>query len=487
MSYLYLVLALILPWLNGCVWLKYFESFFAPSTAVSRFRLAGYGFFAGYVLLSFIVVLYSSVSGGVSYLGVMSTLAVLTAAGALLLHRKSQRASPLPDSAVSSPAENTFGLTEWALLILAAWTLLHLSFSVLEIFLRPVYPWDAWLLWIYRAKAWFTLGAVFDFQNTADWLSATAPAYTVDALHYPLFASVIPFWAASSLGHWSETLINLPVALCGVAIALALYGQCREYGLSRGTALLSCYLLFSTPLFGTHLALAGYADIWMCGFAGLGFVSLIRGVISMSLKHSLIGLMMIAMSIMVKNEGLVWFLGSVLFLLILYLPWKTLLLTLAISAMLIVLALVFGIDVITIPLLGELSVIDDQVTLPFIETFTFQVFNVWKQYGISFFLSGSWNLTWLLLATCLVISASAAKERIHVVVATFIFVFLATQIAIFVFSSHGEFAILYTAINRLPLHFLPAILFSTVIVVQHKLKNAVEHPDESMAEAGHAA
>jgi hypothetical protein len=487
MSYLYLALALTLPWLNGCIWLKYFESFFTPSETSNHFRLAGYGFFAGYAALSCIIVFYSSLAGSVSFPAVMITLAVLTAAGALLLRQKSPPMRKQPMRSRTRPDFRTWGLMEWAMLILMAWTLLHLAFALQEIFYRPVYPWDAWLMWIYRAKAWFTQGAVFDFQGTAAWLSATAPAYTVNAIDYPVFASVVPFWVAVSLGYWSETLINLPVALAGLAIAAALYGQCRESGLGKGAALLSCYLLFSIPLFGTHLALAGYADIWMCGFAGLGFMSLLRGGISKKMVHTLVGLVMIALGIMVKNEGLVWFLGALLFLLILHLSWKTLIAAAVVGISLLVMILDYGIDPLMIPLLGELSVVDGRVTLPFISPFELELFNVWRPYGISFFLSGSWNLAWLALAACLAICLLAPKDRVNRVVAGFILVFLATQVLIFVFSSHGEFAVRYTAINRLPLHFLPSILYSIGVVLHQKLQSSSSSTPEPMAGAGHAA
>ena len=487
MSYLYLSLALLLPWLNGYLWLSYFESFFTGFATANRIRIAGYGFFFGYAILSFIIVLNSGISGKVSFLVVMSVLSLLTAAGAVLLRRKVRSAKNRQARAASSLSLKKFGPVEWAVLLLAIWALIHLSFSLLEILSRPVYPWDAWLMWIYRAKAWFTLGTVFDFQNTVDWLATSAPAFTVNAIDYPMFASVIPFWAAIGLGYWSETLVNLPVILCGIAIALALYGQCREYGLSVSLTLVFCYLLFSTPFFGTHLALAGYADIWMSGFAGLGFVALIHGGISSRLKQSLFGLAMIALSVLVKNEGSVWLLGAATFFLILHVPRKPLLTTVAAGTVLVLLALKFGVDPITIPLLGDVSVIDKRITLPFVGTFTLQVFNVWKQYLFSFFLTGSWNLIWILPLACLLIFAAKAKERSSTVVATFIFVFLATQALIFVFSSHGEFAIRYTAINRLPLQFLPAILFSAAVMAQKLLNPKEASSSDPATGASHAA
>ena len=44
---------------------------------------------------------------------------------------------------------------------------LHLWLSALEIFNRPVYPWDAWLVWLYRAKAWYFSGTVYELASAA--------------------------------------------------------------------------------------------------------------------------------------------------------------------------------------------------------------------------------------------------------------------------------------------------------------------------------
>ena len=64
---------------------------------------------------------------------------------------------------------------------------------------------------------------------------------------------------------------------------------------------------------GIHLSLAGYADIWMAGFTGLGFVSLLRGSIQHSFFAVALGLLMIAIGAVVKNEGMVWLYTAIAF------------------------------------------------------------------------------------------------------------------------------------------------------------------------------
>jgi len=265
---------LLLPWLGGSLWLAFADRRFNNTNPVNRFRQLGYGFFLGYVILFLAVLVNNSLTSDVSWPGLMVFLLIFTASGGFAVWqvRELPRATNPPGQTITPTSLKL--LTTVVLLLM----LVHLLFISVEIFTRPVYPWDAWLVWVYRAKAWFMAGNMADIVNPADWATATSVnTYSIHAWQYPLFPSVIPYWAALSLGRWSETLVNLPVLFAGSAIGMALYGQCREHGLSVAVSLITCYLLYSIPIFATHLALAGYADIWMAGYVGLGFIALIRG------------------------------------------------------------------------------------------------------------------------------------------------------------------------------------------------------------------
>ncbi|MCW8924740.1 MAG: hypothetical protein OQJ84_00635 [Xanthomonadales bacterium] len=352
----------------------------------------------------------------------------------------------------------------------------HLVFIAIEIFTQPVFPWDAWAAWIYRAKAWFLAGGITDVIGARDWATAaSANVYTIDAWLYPSFPSLIPYWAALSLGRWSETLVNLPVLFAGLAMGMALYGQCREHGLSVATSLLSCYLLYSIPLLGTHLALAGYADIWMAGFTGLGFVAIMRGVITRdavggSRFQKALGFLMVAFGICVKNEGAVWFLALLAVLLLATCRRKTLLLTTAVAVIGIGLAITLGVSQVDIPLIGKLGVSDGRLVIPFIGSFKLEAHNIWRAYWDNFINMGSWNLLWVAVAASLLLGLGSFTRspgyRARRTALSLLIVFLATQIFIFGFTNQGLWADTYTAINRLPLHFVPALLFAVIIMQQ---------------------
>jgi hypothetical protein len=467
---------LLLPWLAGTLWLVIAESRLRQGSYSNRFRQAGYGFFIGYAALYFAILIVNKWNGSVSWSHLMLFFLILTVVGGSVLWN-SRRAEKIINIAAPMPAGNGSKLLSMFLLI---WIAIHLFFITVEVFSQPLYPWDAWTIWAYRAKAWFLSGEISGLVSEADWIKASvADTFTTSAWRYPLFPSVITYWASHSLGYWSETLINLPVLFAGLAIGMALFGQCREHGLGRNTSLLCCYLLYSIPLFGTHIALAGYADIWVAGFSGLGFIALIRGLILRSSESKpglplMLGLLMIGLGILIKNEGQVWFLMALAVVALANCHWRAMTLIFAICTALTLWAYRLDLMAINLPLLGVLGVVDNQLIIPLLGRFRLGAHDIWSPYLKNFFLMGNWHLLWLLVIAALVLSAQRKmlpSQRIGMV---FLGFFFATQLLIFGFTKQGLWAKDFTAINRLPLQLVPALLFSTVAMLHSRYRRSMK-------------
>jgi hypothetical protein len=463
---------LLLPWLGGTLWLVFADNQFNSSSQVNRLRQAGYGFFLGYAVLFIAIMASNKFSGAVSWPYLMGFLLIFAASGGFAAWQSGRSNTALP-----SPPMNTFGKVLTAIMMVLM--LVHLAFIAVEIFTQPVYPWDAWLAWVYRAKAWFMASNMAAVVSTSDWAVATAAnIYTIDAFRYPLFPSVIPYWAALSLGSWSETLVNLPVLFAGLALGMAIYGQCREHGLSMATSLITCYLLYSIPLLGTHLALAGYADIWMAGFTGLGFVALIRGAIMRDQPGNsgfqmVLGFLMVLFCIWVKNEGAVWFLAAIAMLILATCRPRVPILMMVAAVVVALIVFALGFTHIDIPLIGKLGIVDGRLAIPFIGNFALELHNVQHVYWDNFLKMGSWNLLWVFVIASLVLGFKSPNVvsgyRARRAALSFILIFIATQLFIFGFTDQGLWADTYTAINRLPLHFVPALLFAVVVIAQASL------------------
>jgi hypothetical protein len=414
----------------------------------------------GFAGLQGIVLISAALMGRVEFWPVLAVVCLIAAAGAVLA-RKTRHAT------AQNPTQppNHHPLATLLFWLLLAWAALHLALAAVEIFNRPVFPTDAWMVWVYRAKAWFYSGNVYQLASPANWLEGTATVpYAVDAYRYPSFASIIPFWAALSLGSWSETLVNTPVLLSGIALGCALYGQCRELGVSPLLSSVGVYLLLSIPLVGTHLSLAGYADIWMMGFAGLGFVALILGQTVNNRFQIVLGLGLIALGITVKDEGVVWFYAALLMLLLLTARPRWSLGILSLAAALLIIDYKTDIAILGIPVLGGLGISEGRIHVPFSGSYLLESYNVWAAYWISFFTLGSWNLLWPMLVLTVALLFTLRKVRLAQVIVIFLLIAAASQAFIFGFTEKGQWAAYFSAINRLPLHFTPALVFSLMAV-----------------------
>ncbi len=515
MNFLALYSGLLLPWLSGTLWLALAESKLSQNTQIQRLRQAGYGFFLGYAILFLVILADNKLTGSVSWSGVMLFLLVFTVVPAGILwfdHKEETKArsdwaqrtygrqlfsNGVQDKSSGQTAKPTSAAVKALTTVLTVWIAIHLIFIAVEIYSQPLYPWDAWLVWIYRAKAWFLAGGLVDITSAGNWAAATATnTYSVEAWFYPQLPSIIPYWAALSLGYWSETLINLPVLFAGLAIGMALYGQCHEYGLSAPASLVAGYLLYSIPIFGTHLALAGYADIWMAGFVGLGFMAVIRGIVMPAdfarlSFQSLLGLLLIGLGILVKNEAVVWFLAMLVMFLLASFQLRVSLLAMLVLTGSITLGAALGYTHIDIPFIGTLGINNGRLFVPFIGNFALEVHNVWRMYWDNFITMGSWNLLWVLVISSMLLvillpnksSSSYLARRTSLV---FFVVFLATQLFIFGFTDQGVWADTYTAINRLPLHFVPALLFAVAVIAHSTLMSNVSSSEKLATTVGYA-
>jgi len=465
---------ILLPWLGGTLWLVFADAVFAGDARPNRFRQFGYGFFLGYAVLFVAVMTSQSLTGAVSWPAVLVFLSLFGLGGAVAV-----RFEKKPVVSNPTPAGPTTPVSKILLTMAIALMAIHLVFITVEIYTQPLYPWDAWLAWVYRAKAWYLSGGMADIVSAKTWAIAnTADVYTIDAWQYPLFPSVVPYWAALSLGRWSETLVNLPVLCAGLAMGMALYGQCREHGLGIRLSLVACYMLYSIPIIGTHMALAGYADIWMAGFTGLGFVALLRGVMQRAdtpgpALQTVLGLLMIIFGAWVKNEGAVWFLASLALIIVVTCRPRVPVLIVAVMAVVGLVAFTTGFSHIQVPWFGTIGFVEGRLVIPFIGSFRLEAHDVLPVYWSNFVKMGSWNLFWLAIAAALYLGTGITRpspgDRTRRAVLSLVLIVIATQVFIFGFTDQSLWADTYTAINRLPLHFTPALLFIVFVAYRARL------------------
>ncbi len=451
MHFVWLFLALILPPALGVIWLAAARGALGQRP-LNGPLLLGYGSLLGLAVLYAVLQLVNVLDGSITYLPVMGVLVLLALAGLYVLRRN--------PGGWQRPGYSWRGRWEKlaALAVLLA-IALHLLSVLLELVHLPVYPWDAWLSWMYRAKAWFLSGAVQPMDAPQDWLGRSSGAlYNVAGNHYPDFLPLLSLWAATAWGGWHESVVNYPLLLCALGLVAGLYGQCRQRQLSPLLSLLLCYFLLSVPLVETHLTLAGQADIWLAGFTGLGFVALLAGALAADRFQVGLGLLLVAFGALVKLEGAVWLAAALGMLLLGYRPRLVLVL---LGALLLLAALCFatGMTYVELPGLGGAGFRDGVLYLPGVGATALEFRGLLDDYWENFFLSGGWHLFWLfqLLALAAILLLPRSRDK-ALLLAFYASVGLCI-VGLFQFTEAGRWADDWTAINRLPLHFAAPLLF----------------------------
>jgi hypothetical protein len=453
-----LFIALFLPWLLGLVWLRIGWRKAEKGVWPLVF---GYGYLLGLLITTFAMRLWDMIGLKQSFWPIVSLLSIL-----LLLGLWVARRIPWQDakSALSNSTDEQ--KSPWQKLffgLLVAALVIHFTDLVLEVLWRPLYPWDAWTTWAPRAHIWFTLKDLVPFVDSASWLySFNKEIYTIPAWDYPKTVSLIQLWISLALEQWDDSLINVPWLLCAVALGLAFYGQLRCWSLTPLMSLLGTYLLLSLPLLNTHIALAGYADLWLAtaySLAGMAFLQWLR---TSDPRQGWLALLFALACPLLKREGLIWMLTFLPPLLIARLSLKAMLLASAGGLIgLIVWYINGGISI------GELQLTPDVIQIPSLGRFEIALHFVWEPFYQNLLVMSTWNLFWYLIIVALIFSvARAVTDRQFFIYFIFIASGLVVIFVTFFLTNNAAWAEYYTSINRILLHLAPNLLFYTLLLLQ---------------------
>ncbi|MCB1797174.1 MAG: hypothetical protein KDJ70_22680, partial [Candidatus Competibacteraceae bacterium] len=139
------------------------------------------------------------------------------------------------------------------------------------------------------------------------WLmDASDSNYALAAWNYPEAVSLLALWPTLAFGGWNETVAHLPWLGVALALGLGFYGQARFWGASPPVALIFVGLLLSLPMLDTHVALAGYADIWLAATFGLASCAFLQWARTRDRWQGLLALLLALACPWIKREGLVW-------------------------------------------------------------------------------------------------------------------------------------------------------------------------------------
>lgn len=193
--------------------------------------------------------------------------------------------------------------------LLGGLLVLRLGGLALEVYWRPLFPFDATMHWATKARVWSAHQELLPFVDNARWLLETDGRVFTD--HHPAYPRTVPLlqaWMALAVGYWHPSLVNLPWLLCVLALGAAFYGQAREAGAQPLPALLFVWFLLTLPLLNTHVALAGYADLLLGTAYCLALMALFNALQGGPRWQWVLAFGSALGCTLIKNEGFFWML-----------------------------------------------------------------------------------------------------------------------------------------------------------------------------------
>ncbi|MGH8713339.1 MAG: hypothetical protein ACREYB_04950 [Casimicrobiaceae bacterium] len=333
----------------------------------------------------------------------------------------------------------------WACLALVV---VRLCSIALELAWRPLLPWDAWAQWATKARVWYAYRSIAAFVDPLQWLKSGGAMQFVDAHpEYPGTVPLLQAWTALCLGRWDESLINAPWLAMLTALGLAFYAQLRRSGVGAAQAMLFGYLLLSIPFLDLHVAVAGYADIFVAAAYGMAAMALWQWIRTRERADAILALIGALACVVMKKEGVLWAL-TLLPPVLVAIDRRLGLRMVALLGAGLLLYLLFG------P--SELRVLG---------------YTVWTEFSnVSWpvvqhlFEMDNWHLFWYLVLLVIVLRRqalfTAASAAITVtMLGAFAFVFV-----VFFYSSAAGGVEDESLVNRLPLHLVPALAFYLVLM-----------------------
>ncbi|MEE4378783.1 MAG: hypothetical protein V2J55_14920 [Candidatus Competibacteraceae bacterium] len=454
-----LVLAIVLPWLLGVVWLR--------KGGVSQWSLLlAYGYLLGILFTTLLLRALDSLGLTLSFPLCALLLSVLIFFGIQQTRTLWQWNG---SGSLAAWRHQPFWHHLLFGLVLVGIAVKFYGFAV-EIGARPLYPWDAWTTWGVRPQVWFEFKQLVPFVDAASWLAtdhSLTTAYLLEAWHYPPAVSLIQLWMSLGYGQWHESMANLPWLLCGVALGLGFYGQARLWTGKPLLSLVFTYLLLSIPLLNAHVALAGYADLWMATIYSLAAIALLQWLRTRDRAQGLLALLLGLTCALVKVEGVVWLLTL--------LPVASAALTprryrFGLLLLLVVLLMLWfwnGGFSATLPGLGTIYLQPERIEIPYLGRFDVAYSPNWEPFLDNFFVLGSWHLFWYVLILLVVVAMpKIATDRLLLIFSAVVSSGLAMLFFLFLMTEAREWAAKYTSINRLFLHITPLLMFYGLILFQ---------------------
>lgn len=418
-------------------------------------RILGEGWLLGMLMISALMMI-----PGLVPVDVFRVLALpVTAMAVLILLIARRRRLWLMPDASQLPAPAAPSEWPWATLALVV-ILLHAVALWWEARLLPTLAWDAWSTWLFKARVWFGQPAFLPFVEPATALAQVGgKALPTLAPHYPNAVPRFVVWAASANGEWSGQAIRGLWPLLWLSLGASCFGGLRALGLGLAAAALATAALLSLPLINHHVALAGYADLWLASLTMMAALRLAAWQRYARPRDALLFLLFAALLPMIKLEGMVWMAGLLgAAVLSRFAPR----LRLPLVALIVVVALVLvrgpG---LFLPLLGAgwLEIHWGEMLVPGVGTLELFWRPVWREVLSALFVLPNWHLLWYAVPLILVLGARRLRAAPDAQTLGWFLLYALTFLGgLFFLTEASRWAENLTSVNRVLLQVVPVVI-----------------------------
>ena len=337
--------------------------------------------------------------------------------------------------------------------------------------LRPVFPWDAWSAWALKPKSWILVGHVEPYVPMLDWLADPyAATRTAATSNYPELLPWIEVWFASGAGGWNEPLVNLAWSGALAAFLLAAYGYWRGTGLAALPALGLVFALASLPLLDAHVALAGYADLWIALTLGLALLAWSRWLLRRERGQWVLAIAFAACLPAIKLEGSIWLamFGVIVAYELVPARWRRLAVAGGSALLVLGIAIVLFGSHLAVPGTGWLRFDWRSVQIATAPPLELGWHPVGGAMFASLFTLPNWHLLWYALPLLVVLRRRfLAIDRPARLLGSYVLLQCAALFVLFFFTNAGEWAADFTSANRLILQLVPGVFVFAAVLLRN--------------------
>ena len=463
MEFVFTLMALAIPALLGSLW----SGLLIPACMRGRRALVwGNGLLAGLLLIPLIMRLLDALGAPLTF-GATAFFAVTLIVIALMLHgyggyeRRNIKLS-----------ESDFAMlpVAYKLLFMLLFTLIAIRLGTLglELLWRPLFPWDATMHWATKSRVWFDQAALVPFVENDLWLEMRGNGvFTDHHPAYPITTPLLQVWMTSALGRWDDSLMNLPWLLCLAALGTVFYGQARASGAGPIIAIVFTYLLLTMPLINTHVALAGYADIFLGACYATALMAFHNWSVRRQSWQAALAIFFGLSCTLIKNEGFFWLLTLVPALVVVLIPWRK-----ALMLLIVALTILVGVLMLLPP--------DANIAGHSLNQLKFQYRpKALGSIASLFWVHDSWHLFAYLLipAFFLGFMMPGSNRSAYLGISTALACSLLLFLILFTFTGYAGGAVRFTAVGRISLQIVPGLMFLAMLLCNEILARG--HQDKS--------